>query len=367
MYRTIGLAALTALLWAAPAHAFEVSNNSDTGPGSLRQAIQDANSTAGFDTISFGDLGSNNKITPDTPLPTITEGVLIDGYSHPGASQNTLAVGNNAVLKVELSGEDLQEGAAPNGLTITSGAAAVRGLAINRFEGAAIRLETGGGNVVEGNFIGTDITGTLDLTSGAASTSDGVAVEDSDGNVVGGNSAGARNVISGNGNDGVAIRGAGSAGNSVLGNYIGTTKSGAVALGNAARGIFVQNAGTTTIGGLTAAARNLISGNLGDGARLADASDSDVLGNRIGTNAAGTAALGNGTAGVEIAGGAGNAVGFRLAGARNVISGNGREGVIVSQSPTDGASPTGTVVEGNHIGLDAGGTPLWATFAPACC
>src|SRR6187401_1100687 len=98
---------------------FTVINTDDTGVGSLRQAILDANALAGADTINFNIPGGGGvrTITPQSTLPTITSPVTIDGYTQPGAAANTLAVGDNAVLLIELNGTS----ATGNGLTISAG------------------------------------------------------------------------------------------------------------------------------------------------------------------------------------------------------------------------------------------------------
>src|SRR6266508_6827904 len=92
---------------ALPATTFTVNNTSDSGAGSLRQAILDANATADADRIVFNIPGPNvHTISPLSSLPALTDdaGATIDGYSQPGSSPNTLAVGDNAVLKIELNG-----------------------------------------------------------------------------------------------------------------------------------------------------------------------------------------------------------------------------------------------------------------------
>lgn len=79
--------------------SFTVTTTADTGPGSLRQAIINANANPDAATIRFKIPGSGVKtITPATPLPPITAPVKIDGYTQPGASPNTLAIGDNAVI-----------------------------------------------------------------------------------------------------------------------------------------------------------------------------------------------------------------------------------------------------------------------------
>ena len=86
-------------------HRFVVTNTNDSGTGSLRQAILNANANPGLDTITFDIPGTGvQTISPASALPTITDPVVIDGYTQPGASPNTLAVGDNAVLLIDVSG-----------------------------------------------------------------------------------------------------------------------------------------------------------------------------------------------------------------------------------------------------------------------
>src|SRR5262249_2642793 len=146
------------------------------------------------------------------------------------------------------------------------------------------------GNIVEGNYIGVDVTGAValgngsgvDLTSGAQS------------NTIGGTSASARNIISGNAGTGVFLTESITLNNAVIGNYIGMDVTGAVALGNWGDGIRVLNSPDNFIGGTTAGAGNIISGNGGFGVLLLghDASGNFVQSNRIGTDAAGMVAIG---------------------------------------------------------------------------
>src|SRR5690242_1745573 len=116
----------------APA-TFTVTSLADSGAGSLRQAVLDANAATGAtNTIRFALPGTGlHTITPQTPLPFITNPVVIDGYTQPGSSANTLTVGDNAVLTVELNGA--LAGSTADGLTLTAGGSTVRGLVINGF------------------------------------------------------------------------------------------------------------------------------------------------------------------------------------------------------------------------------------------
>ena len=204
-----------------------VSNTADSGAGSLRQALLDSNSSAGLlDTITFNIPGAGVRtIIPLTVLPTITDPVVIDGYTQPGSSANTMAIGDNSVHLIELNGNSAVCGA----LVITAGNSTVRGVVINRFNGncgnTAILLQTGGGNLVEGCFLGLNAAGT------AASTNRdfGVRIESSPNNIIGGTTPAARNVISGNNTD-IQINGPASSGTTIQGNYIGTNAAGTAAL-----------------------------------------------------------------------------------------------------------------------------------------
>ncbi|HEX8073006.1 MAG TPA: LamG-like jellyroll fold domain-containing protein [Pyrinomonadaceae bacterium] len=348
----------------APANTLTVINTNDSGAGSLRQAILDANATAGTQTIAFNIAGTGVQTVRLTSLlPTITDPVVIDGYTQSGSSPNTLSNGDNAVLLVELDGSAIPMGSVSGfagGLTITAGNSTVRGLVINRFIGSfqdyAIVLQGNGGNVIEGNFIGTNPAGTVAASNGVTR---GIAVFSSSNNLIGGTSPAARNVISGNNQSGISISGNSngqvSANNQVQGNFIGTNAAGTAALGNSFIGIFVNGlASGNVIGGTVAGARNVISGNGTAGVFInSDATGNSVQGNFIGTNAAGTAAIGN-TNGVILGQGTistNNIIGGTAAGARNVISGNFGAGVEIS-----GGAATGNLVQGNYIGTDVSGT-----------
>ncbi len=185
-----------------------VTNTTDGGPGSLRQAIMDANGHANInpqtpDNISFAiPVAGLQSIIPASVLPTITDPVVIDGYTQPGSVPNTLAVGDNSVHLVELNGNN----AAFKALIITAGGSTVRGLVINNFNGngatTAITLQTLGGNKVEGCFLGLNAAG----TAGATNRDFGVDIENSPNNTIGGATPAARNVISGN-NTGIQVNG----------------------------------------------------------------------------------------------------------------------------------------------------------------
>ena len=262
-----------------------------TGSCTLRAAITEANVHVGKDTIAFDIPGPGpHSIQPLSGLPTITDPVIIDGYTQPGASPNTNGpgLGLNTVLKIELDGSGAGSGVA--GLDIAAGNSTVRGLVINRFSGNGIVLDTSGGNVVEGDFIGTDVTGTA-----ALSNSQGIIISGASTNTIGGTTAEARNVISGNDGPGVLIRGSGSTGNLVQGNYIGTDVNGTIDLGNSSHGVTIESgASNNAIGGATPGARNVISANGAHGVVIGGPSTGNsVQGNSIFSNGALGIDLGN--------------------------------------------------------------------------
>jgi len=162
------------------------------------------------------------------------------------------------------------------------------------------------GTKIEGNYIGTDVTG----TAGIGNSLQGIFIS-APSNLVGGNIAGARNIISGNLQGGIFISGTGAEKNNVTGNYIGTNKMGTMDLGNTLNGIEIFNAPNATIGGITAAERNIISGNDQNGVRILGASaiDNKVIGNYIGTNGTGKIDIGNSFAGVSIENAVNNTIG----------------------------------------------------------
>ncbi len=286
------------LLAVRPAHAdtFTVNNASfDTDDGvceplgvpedcTLREAINDANAAGGADTIGFDIPGGGVKTIEPNPsgLPPITGRVTINGYTQPGASPNTLAQGNNAALLIQLDGSNSMSDQA--GLFIDDNASntVIRGLIINRFGASGIIIDGATGVKIEGNFIGTDTTGTQDLGNEV----NGVSLN-SPNNVVGGAVPGARNVISGNNENGVVISTNLAKENKVQGNYIGTTKSGTSLLGNALDGVLVFTS-DNIIGGNTSSAANTIAFNGQDGVTVCctGATGNRVLRNSIFSNGA---------------------------------------------------------------------------------
>jgi hypothetical protein len=333
-----------------PTTTWVVTNTNDAGSGSLRQAILNANARAGIDTIAFNIPGSGiHSIQPLSSLPTVSDPVLIDGYTQPGSSANTNAFinGLNTTLSIELNG--VNAGSAANGLHITAGGSTVRGLVINRFDSCGIKLDGPGGNRIVGNFIGMDPTGMTPLNNRVY----GVGIHNCPSNFVGGLAPGASNLITGNGQvQGSSTSGAAlwimgdlSTGTTIQGNFIGVTATGRAKLALPLNGIW--NIGdNTTIGGTEPGAGNVISGNTVGLFLWEDGST--VQGNYVGTDVTGTASLGN-RRGIQVFGG-NNLVGGLTAAAGNIISGNTNEGIFIG---TDGR--TGNIIEGNRIGTQADG------------
>jgi hypothetical protein len=326
---------------------FTVVNTMNDGPGSLRQAILDSNAHPGRNTIAFNiDAGGVKFIHLDAPLPAITNPVYLDARSQPGFA---------GIPLIHLVGDE----DAPVGLRITAGSSTVIGLAIHDFasfgvilegsggdllmdnyigiggagalvgvaagdggntirgnviSGSGIGIECGNGTVVEGNDIGTDTLGNVAVPNGT-----GIDIDSVDAVTIGGTTPEARNVISGNTMSGITLTSPGSSVR-VQGNFIGTDAAGNAALPN---GTGIMAIAThLTIGGTTAGAGNVIAGNRTQGIRLTGGSANLVQGNFIGTDAAGTAALGNGVEGIAIGDASGDVIGGTAPAARNVIAGN---------------------------------------------
>ncbi len=326
---------------------YVVTNTADSGPGSLRQAILNADAASGVQTIDFAIPGSGvHTITPLSALPTITAPVTLDGTSQPG-----FAVGQPVI---ELNGG--LAGSATRGLDIAAGGSTVRGLVINRFGESGIYLESGNGNTIQGNYIGTDPTGTVaegNGTGAVLSVNDAITIEESSNNTIGGTTVGARNIISGNHVDGILIF-VGSMNNVIEGNFIGTDVTGTKALPNAYSGVRVDSTSDNTIGGTAPGAGNVISNNGQYGIFVVNSSPGTVIqGNLIGTDISGTQPLGNVSGGVVLAASVtDNSVGGTAAGAGNTIAFNGGNGVTIGDNVTDPS--TGDAVLGNSIFSNTG-------------
>ena len=311
--------------------AFTVINTNDAGPGSLRQAILDANANAGPDAISFSIASGPQRIVLTSLLPTITDPVTIDGTTQPGFAGVPL-------IEIRPDGQVIGDG-----LRITGGNSVLRGLVLNNFRGHAITIETGGANVIEGNYIGTDATG----SAAAANLLNGVFILSSNNNRVGGLTTSARNVISGNFNNGVHMA-LGASNNLVQGNYIGVNAAGTAALPNESGIVFFNNAPNNTVGGSTVAHKNVVSGNRNLGIAIESSNSNVVQGNFIGTNAAGNAAISNTFGNIRVFDSSNTLIGGSTA-TPGTAPGNVVLGIFVGGG-------TQTLIQGNLIGTNAAGT-----------
>jgi len=202
------------------------------------------------------------------------------------------------------------------------------------------------GVMVTGNLIGTDSTGEADLGNSQA----GVDIESASGATISGNAQGSQ-VISGN-LVGVMINGSSSIGNLVQGNFIGTDKAGTADRGNSNEGVLIEGGAGNTVGGTTAAARNVISANQW-GVRIdgSSAMGNLVEGNNIGTDVSGTLPLGNEIYGVTLSSGASNnSVGGTATGQANTIAFNVAAGVDVD-SGTGNSILTNSIFSNTRLGI----------------
>ena len=390
---------------APPANVFTVTNTSDaiikdgtnvTGPdGSLRKAINDANNATGTSSIVFNipttDPGYNSKtgtflIQPlsesvpgalnDHALDSNYKTTIIDGYTQPGASPNTLINGDNARLLIQIDGG---KATTPGGSGLTpfdDVGSVFRGLIFTGWTNPDISttstgstasgaegMEAGGvQDYIEGNFFGVDSTGKTaapnrigvfaDAGPGFGSTAGG--------NIIGGTTPQARNILSGNNNSGVLFLSTAYEGQ-LQGNFIGLDITGAAIVSNpqeADRSNTFDGAGlngaTITIGGTLPGTANVIAGNgtnvdINDLTEGGQAADSIVQGNLIGTDATGKIGIANQGYGVSILHNPTDMlIGGTTPAARNIISGN-LAGVYIFDNSFNNN------VQGNYIGVDITG------------
>jgi CSLREA domain-containing protein len=236
------------------------------------------------------------------------------------------------------SGVIIANGATDN---LIGGTAAGAGNLIsgNRYDAVGFFDPGTKGNRLEGNFIGTDTSGSYALPNTGAGVWIGVGASD---NIIGGTQPQAGNVISGNSGDGISINDAETSGIVVQGNYIGTTALGSDRLPNFSNGIVLVNGTNNNL-----ITENLISANGGAGIAIFNSgtSSNTVHDNKIGTDVTGMFALGNAGQGVVIGGEA-----SRDLISSNLISGNGGDGISIFNPGTDD-----NIVQGNLIGTEASG------------
>jgi len=292
--------------------------------GNVKYGIEIINAGASGNIVQSNYIGTD--LTATSPVGNREAGVYVDN------APNTIIGGTTTELRNVISG---------------NGQASVLVVA----QGIVITGAAASGTQVQGNLIGTDINGTAALTNLGI----GVLIIGSPSNTIGGTVTGARNVISGNGIHGVEIDEILATGNFVQGNHIGLDLSGNVGLGNAGDGVFISNAPGNIVGGTTAAAANAISANAQAGVHVLgiQASANTVQGNFVGTDAAGGLDRGNSQHGIFIDGAPNNVVGGTSASARNVVSGNNATGVTIQDAAATGNLVRGNRIGTNAAGSGA--------------
>src|SRR5262245_26973168 len=340
---------------------FTVTNVSDSGAGSLRQAMTDSNQNNGPDEIRFNIPGTGvHTIRPVSALPFIREPVTIDGFSQPGSQPNSLAVGDNSIHLIEIAGHTAGDdnGEDPGFGIARASDVTIRGLVINGFEhGIVMDASIPNDNlVVVGNFIGTNAAGNVAVpnnngvrifssTQGAVQTSNAR---------IGGASPADRNVISGNLVSAVELNGNDHV---VAGNYIGTVAGGLAPLGNGGAGIVFEIVDGGVIGGSSAAAGNVVSANnVGILLKSADslfdqvARNVVIANNKIGVDANGQNDLGNNLDGIEIERN-------RLQDSTiqsNIIANNGGDGIVLNGGSALLPDSDGIRILGNSLFANTG-------------
>jgi hypothetical protein len=387
-----------------------VSNQNGSGAGSLQQAIIDANGHAGLDTINFNVPGSGIQfLFTSAPLPTITDPVVIDGTTQPGYAGTPLihmeGMGTGQAFNITAGGTTIKGlsftsffAGATNGIiklsgpgnnVITGCAFGVRGdstrpttASIGVLIDGSNNNRVGGTTAAERNYFAIGSEQNLVIQNGASSNRvtgnwfgtgpngnrmesfgrDAIRILNSPNNTIGGSvgttpggaCTGECNVITAAGNNGVFISGATSSGNRVVGSFVGLFPNG-TSVNDNNLGIRIENAPNTMVGGITAAERNVITGNSGLAGVLVTGAGSTgavITGNYIGLYSNGTStppAANVALDGVLVNGRATNArIGGLTAGERNVISGLRNNGIEIAGADSN-------LVQGNYIGTDASG------------
>jgi hypothetical protein len=315
-----------------------VLNGQNAGLADGLKITSSLNVVAGL--VINGFLGSGVKIIVDPPESSTATGNIVRGCYIGTDARGETSVGNGLfgiLITRNRTQANIIGGTRPGDRNVISG---------NGSNGIELDFPTFG-NLIQGNYIGTTADGSRPLPNGG----DGVLISGARENQIGGREPGAGNVISGNTGSGVKIIGV--SGNTVAGNFIGTDATGTRPVGNGSDGVSLTGeAHNNTVGGLSAGARNVISGNAANGVKIARGLSNEVIGNIIGTDRTGTAAIPNGSNGVLLtAGSQNNTVGGMDPAAANIIGGNTGDGITVA------AASIGNVIAGNLIGTgDAQGT-----------
>jgi uncharacterized repeat protein (TIGR01451 family) len=379
---------------------YTVTNTLDDGStGSLPWAISEVNQdttdkSSQPDVIDF-DISGNGfqSITLSSALPEITNPVVIDGATQSGQGSYTGApliaitctsqLSTSAILSVGASSSTIEglaiTGSPGAGILLTdSSQDLIQDCYVGTFNGTSasgndvgIQVEGASSNTISGNLISGNRQDGIDLESNSFATliqdnviglnaaatallgngGDGVDQNGAASNTIGGIAGTTGNIISGNNGDGIYL----GTGNDTLveGNFIGTNGAGTAALGNGQAGVLFANASYATIGGTIKGTGNLLSGNEGSGIDcfVLGSGNELIEGNLVGVDVTGTHALGNGNHGIRIAGPLDCTIGGTTAAAANVIGANAGDGINLNIGPSNGS-----VIEGNFIGTDVSGT-----------
>jgi hypothetical protein len=335
---------------------------------------------AGVKTINVGTDASASGFE----LPPITKPLTINGYSQTGASTNTLANGDNAVILIELNGTGA---GSATGLVLgpTTGGSTIRGLVVNRFANDAIVIHSDGNSIL-GNFIGVDPAGMTRMPNGSfPGSGNGIYIQNASANAIGGTSPADRNVISGNALDGIYVVGDvnfPANENTIQGNFVGVAANGVSSVGNRTEpapapgtaegnnlfGIEISGGNNNTVGGTTAGARNVVGFNE-DGITIDNGGQGNrIQGNFVGVGADGVTPVGNVLHGISLRSSNGlsfplgpaqsnepgvsfNPVGGTAAGAGNLVEFNGTSGIAVFGNPVSasGQPNVENPIQGNSI------------------
>ena len=395
----VGVFAAAILIFAADAgraSTITVTSTADTtaddGACTLREAIVAANTnmpsgvTAGecaagealptVDTVAFDIPSSDPNCDPTTHVCTITltdclsrsggfcfginEAAIIDGYTQPGASPNTLAVGDDAHILIKITAPPTGDApillCSPTGCGLPgpgSDGSTIKGLCIVSNNHAPLVRVASNNDLIEGNFLGVDTDGeTLPGVQGNAVQ----VISGMDGTTIGGSAPAARNVMACAGTDLILADGNAT---TIEGNYLGINGAGTAALGSAARAINVELGTGVTIGGTDAGAGNVIGTWVQQAIVLGAAcacttADVVIQGNLIGTDATGTTGISQGSTEAINVQRVGNlTVGGSATGAGNVIANPGGNGIVILG---DSGGVSGVTIQGNKIGTDITGT-----------
>jgi parallel beta-helix repeat protein len=316
---------------------YTVTNTSDAGAGSFRQAIINANGNAGLDNINFGIPAGPYVITLLSALPTITDPVVINGYTQASSSAGSpvielaVAAGSNAGIELDPG----SAGSTISGLILYGGN---RGIYVNNSNG----------NTITGNFIGTNAAGTA--VGASVIQWNCIQIDNSQNTIIGGaGGATTRNIISGSGQVGIYIQ-ITSSGTQIFGNYIGTAKNGVNAIPNAQHGVLLlDSSNTTSIGGAAIANGNVISGNRQRGINVLNSRGVLIQNNYIGTIATGLDTLPNYDRDIDIE----NSKNAQIL--NNVISASKNMGIYMYNCPN-------STITSNNVGTDVNGANALSKF-----